>query len=512
MSMHAGQPSRDRMRRLLAGRLARAGLPALAGLLLASACLPGGAPSTAAAGPGKPNVVFVLTDDLASNLVQYMPHVQQMEKQGTTFTNYDVTDSLCCPSRSSIFTGKFPHDTGIFTNGGSDGGFDAFHQRGDERDTFATQLQAAGYQTAMMGKYLNGYQPRQTLGGSGPYVPPGWNEWDVAGNGYPEFNYNLNENGKVVHHGNRPQDYLTDVLSGKGTSFIDRSASARKPFLLEVATFAPHAPYTPAPRDANAFPGLSAPQPPAFDQQDSVGEPPWLAGLPPLTAAETQSINTDFRKRAQAVQAVDQMLGRLEQELTAKGVAKNTYVVFSSDNGYHMGDHRLRPGKMTAFDTDIKVPLVATGPAVPSGRSAGQLSQNIDLAPTFEQLAGARVPDAVDGHSLAPLLAGQGPGDWRNANLVEHHGPDRDQTDPDLPARNSGNPPSYEAIRTPNSVYVEYADGEREYYDTASDPYELRNLASQLPPAQAQSLHDTLAAGESCHGGSSCWAAQHQRS
>ncbi|MBO0691061.1 MAG: sulfatase-like hydrolase/transferase, partial [Candidatus Dormibacteraeota bacterium] len=251
--MHAAPASNQRRRRLPARPVVRAGLPALAVLVLASACLPGPASKSAtAAGANKPNIVFVLTDDLAWNLVQYMPHVQQMQKEGTTFTNYDVTDSLCCPSRSSIFSGKFPHDTGVFTNTGSDGGFDAFHQRGEEKDTFATQLQSAGYQTAMMGKYLNGYQPSQTLGGSKPYVPPGWNEWDVAGNGYPEFNYDLNENGKVVHYGNQPQDYLTDVVAGKGVSFIDRSASANKPFMLEIATFAPHAPYTPAPRDANA--------------------------------------------------------------------------------------------------------------------------------------------------------------------------------------------------------------------------------------------------------------------
>lgn len=512
MSMHAAPASNQRRRRLPARPVVRAGLPALAVLVLASACLPGPASKSAtAAGANKPNIVFVLTDDLAWNLVQYMPHVQQMQKEGTTFTNYDVTDSLCCPSRSSIFSGKFPHDTGVFTNTGSDGGFDAFHQRGEEKDTFATQLQSAGYQTAMMGKYLNGYQPSQTLGGSKPYVPPGWNEWDVAGNGYPEFNYDLNENGKVVHYGNQPQDYLTDVVAGKGVSFIDRSASANKPFMLEIATFAPHAPYTPAPRDANAFPGLTAPRTPAFDQQDTVGEPPWLAGLPPLKPAEVQNIDTDFRKRAQAVQAVDQMLARLQQELTAKGVARNTYVVFSSDNGYHMGDHRLRPGKMTAFDTDIKVPLVATGPGVPSAHTAGELSQNIDLAPTFAELGGVRAAGSEDGHSLVPLLTGKQPGDWRNANLVEHHGPDRNRTDPDLPARNSGNPPSYEAIRTPNAVYVEYADGEREYYDTANDPYELRNLAGQLSPAQAQSLHDTLVASQNCHGATSCWAAQHQK-
>ena len=133
-----------------------------------------------------------------------------------------------------------------------------------------------------------------------------------------------------------------------------------------------------------------------------------------------------------------------------------------------MGDHRLMQGKMTAFDTDIGVPLIVVGPGVPAGRTVGKLTGNIDLRPTFSQLAGAGVPGRVDGHSLVPLLHGAGPGSWRTATLVEHHGPDQDQSDPDFQSRASGNPPSYEAIRKSNAVYVEYKNGDREYYDIAS--------------------------------------------
>src|SRR4051812_14572973 len=163
--------------------------------------------------PGqKPNIVFVLTDDLAWNLVQYMPHVAAMRKAGVTFSRYFVTDSLCCPSRASLLSGRFPHSTGVFTNSGPDGGFHVFHERGEEHDTVATDLQGAGYRTALMGKYLNGYS---VAGGPDqpPFTPPGWNEWDVAGdaagNAYSEFNYDLNENGHVVHYGHDPEDYLT---------------------------------------------------------------------------------------------------------------------------------------------------------------------------------------------------------------------------------------------------------------------------------------------------------------
>src|SRR4051794_8772842 len=205
-------------------------------LVLAAAVAP-------AAGAAPPNVVFVLTDDLAWNLVQYMPHSQELQQRGMTFTRYYVTDSLCCPSRSSIFSGRFPHNTKIFTNNPPDGGFEEFHGRGEEGSTFATDLQAAGYRTAMMGKYLNGYFPDRAIDGQVQYVPPGWTEWDVAGNGYAGFNYILNQNGQNVRYGNRPQDYLTDVVGGRAVQLINGAADAGQPFALEVATFAPHAPY-----------------------------------------------------------------------------------------------------------------------------------------------------------------------------------------------------------------------------------------------------------------------------
>lgn len=213
----------------------------------------------------RPNIVLVLTDDLSMNLLQYLPHVQDMARNGTSFANYTVTDSLCCPSRSSLFTGMLPHDTGVFTNGGIDGGYGAFHGRGDDKSTYATTLQQAGYRTAMMGKYLNGYDPK-TNG-----VPPGWNEWDVAGNGYGEFNYDLNENGTIKHYGKAPEDYLVDVMAGKAAQFVTDTAAAHTPFAIELATFAPHGPYTPAPRDADAFPGLTAPRGPAVRHPAVVG-------------------------------------------------------------------------------------------------------------------------------------------------------------------------------------------------------------------------------------------------
>jgi N-acetylglucosamine-6-sulfatase len=465
------------------------------------------APAPIAARGAHPNIVFVLTDDLSQNLVRFMPHVLQMERNGETFGNYFVTDSLCCPSRASILTGRFPHDTRVFDNSPPEGGYSVFHERGEERETFALALQREGYSTALMGKYLNGYKPTSALDG-GSHVPPGWNEWDVAGDGYPEYGYHMNSDGHVRAYHYRRSEYLTDVIARKGLGFIARSAARRQPFMLELATFAPHAPYTPAPRDYGTLPGVRAPRTPAFNAT-GIDEPAWLRDFEPLGPKQIAVIDSKFRKRAQAVQAVDRMIGQIEAQLSAEGLARNTYIVFSSDNGLHMGEHRLRPGKLTAFDTDIKVPLIVTGPGVPSGRTVTQMTENVDLCPSFEQLAGAPVPPSVDGHSLVPLLHGRRARGWRKEILVEHHGRVYDRGDPDLPASGSGNPPSYEAIRTKRSLYVEYVTGEREYYDLRRDPFELDNLAATLSPARLRKLHRTLAAIEACHGGRSCWRAQH---
>jgi len=460
-------------------------------------------PPASTSASGKPNIVFILTDDLAWNLVQFMPHVLQMQKDGVTFSNYFVTDSLCCPSRSSIFTGRYPHDTGVFRNTGKDGGYHAFRERGHENATFATWLSAAGYHTAMLGKYLNGYLPES-------HAPaPGWTSWTVAGHAYREFRYSLNEDARVVRYGARPADYLTDVLSARATRFIRGQAGT--PFIIEVATFAPHAPYTPAPRDAGALPGLHAPHTPAFNATPDASAVKWLLAHPELSAADIAAIDVAFRKRAQSVQAVDKMIGELQAAVAAIGAQKNTYFVFSSDNGYHMGEHRLMPGKMTAYDTDIRVPLIVTGPGIPAGRTSEEITENVDLCPTFAELGGAAVPANVDGRSLVPLLRGEAVDNWRPVALVEHRGPHIDRSDPDAPAARSGNPTTYEAIRGRSSVYVEYADGEREYHDLATDPDELRNSYSSLPPELKASLHATLDAVKNCHDARSCGAAGRAR-
>jgi arylsulfatase A-like enzyme len=467
----------------------------------------GSSPTRTAQDPTKPNIVFVLTDDLSMNLLQYMPAVQQMQKDGASFSHYFVTDSLCCPSRASIFTGRYPHNTGIYRNVGDDGGYVTFKALGLESDTMATDLQKAGYRTAMMGKYLNQYQPGFP---AKPRKPPvGWNEWDVAGYGYNGFNYNLNQNGKVVSYGNQPGDYITDVLSGRGQAFIKSSAASNQPFMMEIASFTPHSPYVPAPRDAGKFAGLKAPRNKAYGAHTK-NAPSWLKRYQ-LTKKDESDMDRDFRLRVQDVQSVSDMISNLRKELVTAGIADNTYVVFSSDNGYHMGEHSLTSGKTTAFDTDIQVPFVVVGPDVKAGSTVNALASNIDIRPTFGDLAGADVPDTVDGQSVAPLWRAKSSASEasdRKFVLVEHHGPVTSKKDPDYPLPEGGNPPSYEAIRGNTWMYAVYQDGEQEYYNIAKDPYELHNLAKSMPKKRLKELNTALRRAEACAGTVACAKAQ----
>ncbi len=453
-----------------------------------------GAPSVT-----RPNIVFILTDDLSWNLVQYMPNLRAMQKDGTTFSNYFVTNSLCCPSRSSIFTGKFPHNTRVLTNSKPDGGYEGFNAQGNESQTFAVALQGGGYKTAMLGKYLNGYFPLRHG------VPRGWSEWEVAGHGYPEFNYNLNQNGRAVHYGSQPADYLTDVLARLADAFIRKSASG--PFFIEIATFAPHGPYIPAPRDAELFPGLTAPRSAAFGARPGPDAPKWLKAIPPLSPKDIEMIDRHFRMRAQSVQAIDKMIGQIRATLAALHL-ENTYIVFSSDNGLHMGEYSLRPGKMTPFDIDVRVPLIVAGPGVAKGQVVSAIVENVDLCPTFIELGGVSSPTSADGHSVVSLLQGGAAGEWRNMALIEHHRPFPNPTDSDAPMLHASNPTSYAAVRTERALYVEYEDGEIGYYDLLSDPEALTNVASRLPAAARERWHDILRANKECRGERACWDAQ----
>lgn len=521
-------------------------------LLLVSECSSGSSSTsskpastaTPASAGRQPNIVFVLADDL--DLASYTDPAKfpkfnsLMTQQGTTFSNYFVTDSLCCPSRSSILRGEYVHNHGVHTNLPPTGGFEQFHALGNESSTIGTWMHAAGYHTGLLGKYLNGYPDTVAR----TYVPPGWDDWvsPSGGNPYAEYNYQLNDNGALVHHGTQPSDYLVDVLSRKAGDFIG-SAPKNKPFFLYVAPYVPHQPATPAPRYANAFPGVQAPRTPSFDQVDPTA-PAWLRDRPPLTAPLITTIDKLYRRRLQTMLGVDDMLANVVSSLQKSGQLDNTYIVFSSDNGFHLGQHRLPPGKQTAFEEDIHVPLVVRGPGVPKGKTVDNLAENVDLAPTFAALGHAKVPDFVNGQSLVSALHGTTATPQRSGVLVEHYAdtpdelgarkqrkaqkrqgaqattaktsePDDDAAPPvaGLPTSGPTAPviragqvplvliPSYAALRTDRYTYVEYtATGERELYDLTADPFELHNIAATADPALVAKLAKQLNALRTCTG------------
>jgi arylsulfatase A-like enzyme len=351
---------------------------------------------------------------------------------------------------------------------------------------------------------MNPYRPRS--GG----VPPGWDAWFVAGDGYAGFNYDVNQNGQIRHFGKTADAYLTDVVAAFADSIIRLPGST--PFFVEVSTFAPHKPYTPAPRDQDKFDDVTLPRSATFGAHPGPSAPPWLQLTPPLRRVDVERMDRVFRLRVQSVQAIDRMIGQLRATITALGLERNTYFVFSSDNGLHLGDYSLRPGKMTPFDVDVHVPLIVVGPGVPRGVTLSQIVQNVDLAPSFAELAGALPPLTPDGRSFVPLLrsdaAASSDAGWRRAALIEHRHPTADSADPDLPELFSANPPSYVAMRTKTALYVEYEGGERSFYDLVHDPFELMNVAKVVSATTLRQLHDILQGMVACKGTQSCWNAQ----
>jgi N-acetylglucosamine-6-sulfatase len=445
----------------------------------------------------KPNFVVIVTDDLERNLYfdasRFPKFDSLLVDQGTRFSNFFVTDSLCCPSRASILRGQYVHNHDVRSNRPPLGGFEKFHANGDEQSTIATWLHDAGYRTGLLGKYLNGY-PNSV---ERTFVPPGWDAWasPIGAGGYSGYDYRLNDNGTLVRYGASPQDYMTDVLARKSGEFIQQSGD--KPFFLYVAPFVPHAPATPAPRHAEAFPGVQAPRTASFNQSDLSAEPQWLQARPLLGDRQIASIDDLYRKQLQSMLAVDDLIEHVVDTLRQTGELDDTYIVFTADNGFHLGQHRLPQGKITAFDEDIRVPLVVRGPKVPAGKQADALAANIDLAPTLAKLAGAKTPSFVDGRSLEPVLHGKSPGSRaREAVLIEHFAPG----DGGGSGRRVSLPPTYAAVRTARYTYVEYVTGERQLYDRRNDPDELHNIVATADPKLVEKLAKEVASLRDCKG------------
>jgi N-acetylglucosamine-6-sulfatase len=476
-----------------------------------------------------PNVILILTDDLAfedvnPGTLKLMPNLRALMEKGTTFENAFATNSLCCPSRATILRGQYTHNHQILHNQPPLGGAERFRYSGGDGSTIATWVKEQGYRTAFFGKYLNGY--------AGHYGPPGWDEWHtVSGNFLSD---DLNENGHIVSYDADDGYHLEDDLSEKASEYAERAArpdppffTADRPFLMWIGTKAPHQPATPAPRDKNAYPDVSLPSPPSFDEGDVSDKPAWIRDNPPLSAEQKVYMEKLHRRRLQSMLAVDDMIGELIKALRKGGKLENTYIVFTSDNGFHLDNHRLGAGKWTAYEEDIRIPLVVSGPGVPEGRALHHMVLTNDLAPTFADLAGADIPSFVDGRSLKPLLTDEPTPleDWRKRFLIEavaeRGGVPRPPfvNESEVTPLLTGDPlpndwrkssaaaaqsseewgrPWMKALRTNNYLYVEYKTGEPELYDLRKDPYELHNMYATAPPEITQRLEAQLDALRQC--------------
>jgi arylsulfatase A-like enzyme len=357
----------------------------------------------------------------------------------------------------------------------------------------ATRLDAAGYRTGLFGKYLNDYD--DSTG-----VPPGWDRWfaltGLRSNKY--FGYDVNDDGTLRHFGTRDRDYQTDVLKRQAKAFVGASVNQGEPFFAYVAPYAPHQPATPAPRDLHTYDGVNAPRPPSFDEADVSDKPPWIRQLPQLSTDVVTEIDARHEARAESLQAADDLVAGVLSELKSTGVMDNTYVIFTSDNGWHEGEHRIPRYKWRPYEEDVRMPLLVRGPGVAAGHDAQELALNTDFLPTFTDLA---CPSSApcdtqnwtyvpDGRSLRPVLEGNASA-WRNSVLLEAV---------------EDSSPAYYGIRTGGGrKYVEYEGGEKELYDIGTDPYELSNAYD--PAAPPDDLTTRLQALTTC-AGDSCRAAE----
>lgn len=423
----------------------------------------------------QPNIVMILLDDLRWSDYWVMSRTQSlMADAGTTFPNYFVTTPSCAPSRASFFRGQYAHNHKVEYGDSGETAWALYHNTGLDQDTIVVWLHEVGYRTAQIGKHMNQVKLRGAAG-------PGWDEWVVPRRLTP-FNYDLSVNGHIESHGDAEEDYLTDVLAQKAVEFI-ASTPEETPLFLYFATKAPHKPAVPAPRHVGRFADIDLDQSGSFNEAD-LGDKPINMQRPTLTPGEITWLNKLNRDRLESLLAVDEAVEQIVTALDEAGRLENTYVVLTSDNGYALGEHRDE-AKSTPYDEAIRVGMLARGPQIPAGHVNPALVANIDLAPTFAEIAGAPVPSFVDGRSI--LAALQGGDSGRKSLLIEVDSPLGQDVEEDEEAvihhvdenRIAGRiRSSWRGIRTDEWLYAEWGVPPVDYelYDVTKDPFQLQSL------------------------------------
>lgn len=426
--------------------------------------------AVAPAAEAKPNILVLMTDDQTLDSMSVMPKTRELiGERGATFTRSFANYALCCPSRATLYTGQYAHNHGVLSNMPPSGGY----TRLDTSNWLPLWLQAAGYRTMHVGKFLNGYgrlsPPTQ--------VPPGFNDWHgtVDPSTYNFYGYTVNENGTLRTYGaaREPEFYSTDFFARRADELIAAAAPSDQPFFISVAFLAPHSggPAEPddprrhptpavAPRYANAFGSAALPSPPSFNELDVSDKPAAIRRRPPIGAARAAAMQEGYQQRLESLLAVDDAVASIVSTLRSVGELDDTLILFTSDNGFFHGEHRVPNGKLLVYEPSIRLPLLIRGPGVPAGRTARQLVTNADLAPTILDAAGARPGRAQDGRSLLDLVHDPGV-QWGRELLLE-----------------GGNPEglTFTALRNYRWKYVAHTTGEVELYDLERDPDELTSL------------------------------------
>ena len=435
-----------------------------------------------AVGSAGPNFVLVVVDDARADDLgpRFMPQANaRIARQGARFTRFYAPFPLCCPARATMLTGQYSHNHGVVANYAPNG-FDAF----DDSQTLATWLDPT-YQTAMIGKYLNGYGAVDRS-----YVPPGWDTWraPLRGSVYNYTRFRANEDGTVRDFA----QYSTAYYGDEAVSFVEAAATGTEPFFLFLSFVAPHdgLPHTDddvpvlspfvAPKYRNSYAGPPLPQDPTFDEADVSDKNPGIAGRSRLTDRDIAYFKEKLAQRRESLASVDDQVARVISELAATGELADTYVLLLSDNGFTLGEHRLRGDKKYLYEPTVRVPLQMRGPGVSAGRTVTVPTAQVDIAPTLLRLADipttpARVGLEIDGRSLMGALDNQvAP---RPIVLEEHS--QVTETDPGSWIRRGLMTQTFGYLRFP-----EFGNFE-ELYDLRVDPFQKLNVAGKASYAGA---------------------------